>query len=1273
MLAELALRQQKPKEKPELVAALQLEKADGKPLGTLGIGPVESQVDEIRMQLEWKKNGWDLKAKIDGKLWLETNLPELVSGFSKEKPACFLDLDLSQPTEFALQLTDAPRLELLDGMVSITLMDLNLSNVDVNKLEIKCTKSNFHFQSSGPVEIDVQPGSLILSIPIGTNDSPSLRLGNAGQPVSLTAKLGPSVKMDGQVQWIDNQDAKQQGIGVGGAIEITGLSSIRAAAYFGCDRKESGEAAVSAFIYAETDTDIQLYPGVYLKSVGAGMGLNRQLEAIGVNPSPERILPRMNTLKPSNLDAWKFVKTPNIYLSLVATIMIGSVAGDSQQISPFLLWLVLSIDSQANITAAAKLWLSSSPGFVRNEANFSRPAAEAALVILPQKRMLSMRVRTKKGTAIEKGGDLNLILDRCDVQFSYFMSPTLLDFYLEEASYNARWVGFNWQVLGTFRTVIVSFGAMSKATLMATANFDRTLGGSSVGAKFSANLRLGLEIAGLISSGELLSYALVTASIAADAELWLKISIKVFGKEFSKRFSTTKRIHAALSGTMAFQSSGSAGIRASLAVKTSICGHSFSASGRLDEKDELVESIRSRVALFEKRLKAYKEKQQERMEGVIPRLQLMSLESREPTKKDWIVYAVQIQDNLRLLIMPTSENADWLGILGEQDSENPELKFLTRLAQIEVLEDGKPIDSYTKRITIPKMQDTNNDLVMALLGSFQEPEKVDSAKENWLNATLLQDQRVRSSSRNYWLDLDRVRLAEGVLPLDFKSLDEVEEEGQADSIFEDVERYLALNQKAHRRYRHGLHLITNEEEKIRSLRGLVCQEAVRILNTTEKSPELDFLKKYLPYLEIPNNSTTRELRLKFEGVELEEPVVLPIDVSLQDPLEESIRSITICTPRQRCVATKEIPYLEVRIPIHFSAVSDSKLAKDMIGDFLHRVDSFEVYRQLPNEKEPTLLADNVQLSFREVREVREVCESSVEEFLILDPYLLTDRLDLEWDSEFTRLKFKDPRLMTSAMPEVVYDVRVKPLAQSKPGSKGTSICLGIHRIPLQVLQPAPSLTDLVASIQVSSLCSDSPLNDLKIGRLKAEKFECLNSNDPIFQCPDSHDEQPNELEIWLEESLIEAVGFFGEPIVLRDPQKPESLDELKTRPPQTRHGKVLVGRWKEDWIPLNDKMFRLKPGYTYHIFVGHRSSGSWHGLLTELPCALLGKKNQDEMQFSSSIEVISSEKEPRYLSVNEFEIQKVSWTRNLLQLRIHPVQCGLLGGFEVNIRDQHER
>ena len=661
------------------------------------------------------------------------------------------------------------------------------------------------------------------------------------------------------------------------------------------------------------------------------------------------------------------------------------------------------------------------------------------------------------------------------------------------------------------------------------------------------------------------------------------------------------------------------------------------------------------------------------MESVSRGFELTSLEIPEPSKKDWIIYVFPTQGQNRLLIMPTSENADWLGILKPIDPQqapaNQPLEFLTRLKHIEVLdENGSTISS--KEILKPSLQDTNNDLVMALLGSFQETSE--SADENWLNATLLQDQRVRSSARNYWTDLDRVRLAEGVLPLDFKSLDEVEEEGQADSIFEDVERYLALNQKAHRRYRHGLHLITNEAEKILSLRGLVCQEAIRILNTEERSPEIEEILAYLPYLKVNNNNTgtRKEVRLTFEGDRQTNPVRLYIDdSSTDDQLEESIRSITICTPRQRCVATKENPYLEVRIPIHFSAVSDSKLAKDMIGDFLHRVDSFEIYRQLPNEKEPTLLADNVQLSFREVR------ESSVEEFLILDPYLLTDRLDLEWDSQFPRLKFRDLRLMTSAMPEVVYEVRVKPLAQGKPDSKGSSIRLGVHRIPLQVLQPAPSLADLVASIKVSSLCSDSPLEDLKIGRLKAEKFECLNPDDPIFQTPDdSHDKKQNELEIWLEESLIESVGFFGEPIVLRDPQKPETLDELRRRPPQSRHGKVLVGQWRTNGIACkNDEIFKLKLGYTYRIFVGHRSDGAWKGLLTELPCALQGKTNPEEMQFSSSIERIIDEKKPRYLSENEFEIQKVYWTRNLLRLRIHPVQCGLLGGFEVQIRDQHER
>jgi hypothetical protein len=1279
VLAEIAMRQQSPRNKPELLAALQLEKADGKPLGTLAIGPLESQVDDIRMEMKWAETGWALGAKIDGKLWLKSNLSGLLSGFSKEKPVCFLDLNLitlMNSNDFALQLSDTPRLDLLNGMVNATLTDLRFKCDNGGPLNITCNKSAFHFKVSGPVEVDVQPGPLTLSIPIHDAGCPSLRLGNGGQPVSLTAKLGPSVTLNGQIQGMDNpgtaNQPQEKGIGVAGAIEIKGLSSIRAAAYFGCDEKVSGETTLSAFVYAETDTDIQLYPGVYLKSVGAGMGLNRQLEAIGVNPRPEQILPRMNTLKPGNLDAWKFVRTPNFYLSLVASIMVGSVAGNNEQISPFLLWLILSIDSQANITAAAKLWLSSSPKFVTGEANFSRPAAEAALVILPQKRMLSMRVRTKKGTAIEKGDELKQILDKCDVQFSYFMSPTLLDFYLEQASYNTQWIGLNWQVLGTFRTVIVSFGAMSKATLLATANFDRKLGGSSAGAKFTAKLRLALEIVGLISSGELYSYAMVAASISAEAELWLQISIKVFGKEFSKRFSTTKRINAVLSGTMAFQSSGSAGIRASVAIKTSICGHPHSASGRFDVTDELVESIRSRVTLFEKRLQVFKDKQQASMS----RMPMANSVNRSSTaffsllafptpetdlsqSSQWVVYFFPGKDNgkNRLLVMPTSENTSWLGILEKtQDLSGSQPSFRTRLSEIEVKYQDSQLLASTKKISLPGNIDAASDLEMALLGSFQDTN--DTYTVDWLNATLLQDFRICSASRNYWTDLDRARLADGVLPLDFKSLDEVEEEGQADSIFEEVSLYLSRNQKAHRRYRHGLHLINNQSEKIRALRGLVCQEAVRLLNTNTINSDIEAL---LPCVEII--SEPNELRLTFDGAMSKPPVIIPVNISSAD-LNQSIQAITICKPRQRCVVTRDNPYLEVKIPIYFSTEPKRKLAKEIIGEFLHRIDSFEVYRQLPNEKQPTLLADNIQLSFREIMD-------DSKQFLILDPYLLTDRFDLVWNPDFTQLTFKDSRLTPSAMPEVLYEVRVKPLA---PDKAEKLIALGSHRVPLQLLQPAPSLTDLVASIKVTSLLDESPLKAMKIGRINADKFECLQFNDPLFNNPDSHDNEANYLEVWLEESLIEAEGFFGEPIVLRDPKRPDTLDELKTRPAQSRHGKVLVAHWTRNGVvfPESRGEFNLKSGHTYRIFVGHRSTGSWQGLLTELPCALLGEINQEEWQFSSSIERITEEGNPRYLSANEFEMQQASLSRNIFRLRVHPINGALLGGFEVQMRDQHE-
>jgi hypothetical protein len=1279
VLAEIGLRQQNPKETPKLLATLQVEKADGKPLATLDIGPLECQVDELRMQLTWDSSTWRLEAGIDGKLWLTDRvMPRLTSGLTKEKPACFEGLMLeSSLNEITLRLSESPIFELLEGMFTISWQDLRVKKGSrSDEIQILCDKAVFSFKSDGPVEVDVQPGSLIFTLNTSEPDKSNLRLSSTGKPITLTAKLGPSVTVNGQIQWVENDIEK--GIGLGGAMEITGLPPIRAAMFFGMGKKVSGASVPSVFVYAETDTDVQLYPGVYLKSVGAGLGINRCLEAIGLNPNPERILQKLNTLRPGDLNAWKFVPQHQFYLSLVGSIMVGSVAGDETQVSPFLLWMLLSIDSEANFAVAAKLWLSCSPKYVREFDNFSRPAAEATIVMLPQKRLLSMRVTTKKNPAIERDAGMKNILDSGQVQFSYFMSPGLLDYYLEEASYSAKWVGLDWHIGGNFRTAIVSFGAMTKAGLIATASFNRELGGSSAGASFQANLRLALEVAGLVSGGQMSSYALVGAKMATQAKIWLRISIKIFGKRISKSFSTSKRINAALAGTMGFDSSGSAGIAGSVDIETSICGHDCSVSGRFNVNEGLVLGVRSKVALLETRLNTLKAN----LSGLSTSLNLMRLE-RPPTR--WVLYSHLILDatgrkKQRLVVLPTSQNEDWLGLLNadqdQTDADPP--SFTRRLCKIEVFSDNFGSLLKSNELSIPK--DPLEQI--SYFGSCQEPHhELIEDEWNWLNGVLLQDQRVRAESRNYWKEADQERLADGVLPLDFRSLEEVEAEGKADSIFEEVLIYHSLNQRAHRVSKHSLRQIDPHNAKIRSLRGLVSQEALHLLDSDIAPPD------HLPFVEVESEAKRFGLILTtvFEENDVltysSEQVLLNVDPLPLDRLR-------VCPPRQSCVVADDQQYLEVKIPICFETIDASAgvmtRAQDVLGEFLNRIDCFEIYRQLPGEKEPTLIADNVQMSFRKVRRNNLLDENLGEQnFVILDPYLFTDYIPLEFESvvstntkrNVTRLAFENPKLKGSVLPEVLYDIRVKPLPGATDSSQPLTSMLiqsGVKRVPLQLLAPPPGLGDLVAQLPVKALLEMNPFRGLEIGRMDGERFVRTPHDDQVF-------DNMNHLEIWLEESKVDSGGFFGEEMPLRDAKRPESLEDLTSaRPSQSRRRKSRVGLWKKD--KTDNVVFEIIPsfieiseGYSYRVFVGHRSDGPWKGQLTELPCAILAENNEPDLKFISAIERIPKLTTfSNLLTRNEFDVRPTSKDNNILQLRVKPHDSRLMGGFEVSIRDTHE-
>lgn len=1283
VLAEIGLRQQDPRKLPELIAGLQLEKADGKPLASLDIGPVDCQVDELRMKLTWKDAiGWKMDAEIDGKLWLNDSakMPDLVAGLSKEKPACFEGLKLTDAlSELALRLSEAPKFELMDGMFALSSETLSFRKpLNGGVLEISCEKADFNFKSDSPIEVDVQPGGLKFSFDTGEKPKPPrfLLCPVSGRPISLKARLGPSVKLSGQIQWIDNSGSQlvdapaEKGIGVAGMMEITGLPPIRAAAYFGVGKKQSGETVMSIFLHAETDVDVQLYPGVYLKSVGAGMGINRGLTAIGLNPIPEKILSQLDNLQPGDLNAWKFIPEQQFYLSLMASILVGSVAGDQSKVSPYLLWMLLAVDSQGKFTAAAKLWLSSSPKFIRDGDNFARPAAEAALVILPQQRLLSLRVITKHNPAIEKDAGIKSILDRSQIQFSYFMSPSLLDFYLEQATFSTKWVGLNWHVSGTFRTAIVSFGAMTKANVMASATLNRELGGSSAGASFKADLVLRLEMAGLVSDGETCSYALVSASMAAKAKLWLRISFRAFGGKISKDFSTSKRINAALAGTMGFDSSGGAGIAGSIDIETSICGHDCSVSGRFNVKESLVQAVRSKVGLFEKRLDALKVK--------VSSGSLYLVQEEPP---EWILHCCPMPSSeLLLLLLPTSHNRDWLGRLNTS-----EVKFERWLAVVQIFTGDNQQELIGEWTQENKLETDPSQLDDQFLGSCQQllPELM-SDEMDWLKGFLLQDHRVRGESRNYWREEDQERLAVGVLPLEFRSLEDVEAAGQADAWFEEVFLYHYLYQRANRVSRHSLRQINTHNAKVRSLRGLVSQEAVKVL-TSHQGGELP---KHLPFVRVNSNHanetafivhvTTAHLE---NGNHIRK---VRQEATMLGPLK--LDDISLGPPRQRCVIDNDKPYLEIKLPIIINTEAGQPAeAWKAIGELLHRIDSFEVYRQLPREKEPQLLADNLQLSFRKVRAKNPLDNRDKEQnFVLLDPYLLTDRIELEWspqevDRSRAQLGFQNPALKGARLPEVIYEVRVKPLSgwmSSSGAAERMPLPSGGRTVTLQILPPTPVLGDLVAQLPVKALQQKNPLVELEIGRMKGQQFIRMPEDDPVFA--DVAPAESNYLEVWLEETKVDGGGFFGEEITLRDPSIPVSIEDLKAaRPAQSRRRKTQVGRWTkfglknyqgEDFIETSCE---LKEGYSYRIFVGHRSDGPWVGLLTELPCGLKANNDELSLKFSHTIERIP-ERTIAPLTLAEFDVRRSSRENNILELQVMPFHTELLGGFEVFICDRDE-
>ena len=110
--------------------------------------------------------------------------------------------------------------------------------------------------------------------------------------------------------------------------------------------------------------------------------------------------------------------------------------------------------------------------------------------MLPRERIISAAIESRPNPAIETNDQLATILNKGRIKLSFLMSPSLVDFFLEEVSYREEFLGVQMEYRGSMRLAVFRGVVLLRASQSITGHFQRSLGNSSGG--FTAQGRNGL-------------------------------------------------------------------------------------------------------------------------------------------------------------------------------------------------------------------------------------------------------------------------------------------------------------------------------------------------------------------------------------------------------------------------------------------------------------------------------------------------------------------------------------------------------------------------------------------------------------------------------------------------------------------------------------------------------------------------------------------------------------------------------------------------------------
>lgn len=833
----VGIRKHQPDSPPIVTADIALKNNNSLPLAELSIKYLQMQLTKLRLTLDWEldTNRWNIEAIADGMISF-TGAAQLVDDLAALKTVSAIEIEnlnllhLRLPDlKIALKLSKDINFNILSGLFGFTLKDLSLS-FSGNSFALHAKNSEVRFNRPGAFEVtigtksaDPSQDALVISYKNSKFDF------DIKQPLSISVRLGPNISFKGSAGWVEDSRGERFFFAQG-AVSIDGLPSFKGLLKFGTIKKNNGDNAPNIVLYGAQDVDIELYPGVVVKNIGCGIGINNSLRGVDATPNEQEILDNLDKITPEEYSGWQGVKDNGFYLSIVGSTILSSNLGSRSKVSAYVAELIMSLDTELNAIAAGRLWLSSSVDkALKHRQN---PLMVGAVALSTKQKRLGARLQTRPRPYIEDNAWLKKIVELFQIKIAFRLTPQLVDYHIEELRFSDEFWGVSMQYIASYRFAVFRRAVLLRSSQSVSGHFSKEFRKGAGGIEFSGRIALAFAYAGLLTEKGLIAYGKIETHLHFAIKAFIEIGFrKTIGAwKWKKTISWTERFKASLSaniffsGKAAIVESGRFGFNGTASVAVSVRGYPLSIHTSFNYRPHIVSQATRRIASYERDL--------ERVGRGVTNFQLSfqdslfrKLQKSSPDKETWYYYG---KGKFHLFL--PAENTPWF--IPRYNKQKKSLINEVKKLKIGDLPEGE--FSYLWNELSPKNPQLENALSFFIASSTQR----DAEELEKQIPIPLSDPRVESDNREY-LPFSEQNRPQHYRSFEFRDLSEVLRDPSSAPSRDELKKIKKYLKATERLSTDLLHSIENEDEfeESKQNRGKTVQALLNDLDNPE-GPQL---------------------------------------------------------------------------------------------------------------------------------------------------------------------------------------------------------------------------------------------------------------------------------------------------------------------------------------------------------------------------------------------------------------------------------------------------